>query len=514
MMPAFQTPSWIGDTNNFTNTPEWITKWFTAYMTECYYPAFVPGYTLVSVDGIVQRSAPSASQPAPNQYTYQWDIAYTFADPNGKTGNWEEIFSYKTRQPFYSMNGKQVSRYAVSTGRSGTLAGGVSGFIPLEGSETEASGVQVVITKGYFGATTTEGLAYEIVYQDGQYYLLTYLPGDSGNVYEVLGPFPDQESAAAAGQAHVAEYTIDIINEEKEEARDQEGEVGLDPVYTRPEGSLGTVSGAVSDYVPGFAYQFVDAKSWQDAIDMGVFSDYEITGAISERSIELAGEPLFGYTDAGEYGFDKAEFTLAMGYKLKFDLDCKDFEFAGDTIFGGTTDIDFDLAVIMEGGDSFMIEMGDRSNPPTLSIILDGNDMSPYAYNDMATLGTVDRSARLSLTSVEQMVSTRPEGTPTRPIDPSVPEGPTVPDIPGSATGDVLADDPYIKPPFKPGPGGIPIGPDPVLPDPKPDPIDPTPEPPKDDDDDEEESSGMSGLFLAAGAVVLIALLMFARRSE
>ena len=503
-------PSWVVSDNGFSNTFEWVSEYFTKYMDELYYPALLPGYSVAQVNGIVQRQAPEGSASGPDANTYQWDVSYDYIGP-GTSGTWEETFSFKVKEPYYTF-ANQPCRYAVSMGRQGTLAAGATGFTPLEEGQASDPDAVVVMSRQYFGATTELGLAAEIEKRGDKYYVIMYLPGDEENVYEVAGPFDTLASAAEIAQQHIDEYTVDIVNAELEEARDQAGEAGQTPSFTTPEGDLGTVSGQIPDYVPGFAYKPANAATWQEAIDQGVLVDYDITAAVKGKTLDLAGQPLFGYTSEGSYGFDQVVFTVASGYKLTFDLDCNDFEHAGETWFGmqRTADVDFELQVIMEGGDRFALYMGSREEPPVLSIILDGEEKTVYEYSDTATFGTIDRSAQLTLVKIEQQTSVLPEGTPTTPIPKNDGSGGVVyvPDIPGSSTGDVIGGDVFVNPTLPPtvGPGP---GFDPVIPDPTPDPVDPSPDPDPDTDDDEE--SGLGGLALIAMAVLGIILLgMFA----
>ena len=285
-----------------------------------------------------------------------------------------------------------------------------------------------------------------------------------------------------------------MINDEREEQVEENLEAGQDVNDIQDSddgGDLGTISGNIPDRPTGFKYELADFDSWQQLINDGILVNVDITGSISGKRIDLAGMPFFGIQSPGAYGFDKCLFEVAMGYKLTFDLDCSDFDIEGAKWYS-SDQTDFNLEIIMEGGDTFELDMGDRTTPAYLSIILDGVEKSPYTASGQSI--AVDREAQLKLQSLSKLVSTTPEG---------FPEDGTV----GGTDIDDIIDD---QNPFQPEEQD-----DNIKPDPKPDPDDPT----KDDNggsDMTSDTSAFASLGMAAliGLVAVIAIVAIGRRSD
>lgn len=484
---SYSTPSWVMTPDPFRDTFTWISFYFKLYVDEIYYPRFLPGYQLDKVNGIVQRANPSPNQASPNENTYQWDISYSWIAPDGSRGDWEETFYYKTAPPYYSMD-NQNSKFALSMGRNGSLAVGATGYTKLEGGvDVNPDTPPRVVVIGTFAMTNTK--SYEIEIRVDEYYVICYKPGDDQNVVDVLGPFTTQAEAQAAADAHVDAYTIDIINDEREaeaerRKEDDDGQ-GVSDVYdSSVSGDLGTVSGAISDRPSGFKYELIDVNTWTELVEMGIIEGVDITGAFDGTTIDLAGMPFFGTESAGSYGFDKATFTVAMGYKVKFNLKCDNFDVEGEYAFS-RNETDFELDIIMEGGDFFELDMGDRQDPARLSIILDGVERSPYEAS--ATSIVVDRSARMKLLSTSMLVDDRNQ---------NLPEGFTPQDLEDTGLDDIINPDPTYDPPPQD---------DQTKPDPRPGP-NPEPEPQDDDNGGSDEAS--SSTFANIGVAALVGLVL------
>ena len=242
----------------FENTEAWVSEVFIGYVEDVLYPGFWPADEqpkVVEITGIVQTAAPSSNQPAPNQNTYQWHVAYIYELADGSRGPWEEILFYKTKRPYYSFQGQNDSiPVAVSMGRAGNLAVGSSGFTPLEGGVQASPDAVSIIDVGYFGGSTEQPQGYEIELRGSDFYVIKYRPNEYPNVSEVAGPFTTREEAQTEAQAWIAQFTIDVINEEVETERQEYAEAGssvedfTDGVF---DGDMGTISGNIPDRPKG-----------------------------------------------------------------------------------------------------------------------------------------------------------------------------------------------------------------------------------------------------------------------
>jgi hypothetical protein len=488
----------------FENSSNWVEAQFFGYMENIYYPLWLPGYYVVSVNAIVQRANPSPTQASPNENTYQWDIAYTYSSPDGTQGNWEETMVYKTQKPYYIISSGQnpvESRIGITTGRAGTLAVGAVGWTSLDESLDYAEDAVRVVSVGHWGSSSGAGhektIAFQIEERADGFYLVKYLPNEYPNVFEVVGPLSEEEARLLARE-FVAEHTVDVINAEREEANDEYGEAGSDAMDATTgvvDGDLGTISGDVPDRLDYSKYVPMAFLGWSDAVNdytPNPFATFETTAELSGDTARMVGEPLFGYWDQ----FDSMVFEVAAGFKITIDVDAENFPVEEGTL---DTDNDFNFTVILESGDTFSLDMGDRNLAPQLSIIVDGEEKSPYNFPTQR--GLVDAAASVKLVSIygldnlfDFVVETKPGGE-----------------------SDVDLDDLIHRPGPKPGTG--------LLPGHRPNPGNPdgtlpgsgagsSPSTSNGDEEEEDDSSGSLWLGLGLVASVLIMLFLLSGRSE
>ena len=480
----------------FSNTRAWVEDVFRGYMEDVYYPLFFPGNEpkIIQFNGIIQTAAPSGLQPTPNQWTYQWHVAYVYEFPDGETGDWEEILFYKTKRPYYSYQGTPDSiPAAVSMGRMGNLAVGATGFTTLEDGQQSNPDAVFTITVSMFGADVNSPIAYEIELRGSEFYVIQYRPNEHPNVAQVAGPYDSKEEAEAEGMRWLNMFTVDVINEENETGFDEYGEAGQtvedfsEGVF---DGDMGTISGDIPDRPAGTRYSPMAFLGWSDAIndyDPAPFAIISTDAELKGDVASLQGEPLFGAWDE----FNVLTFEVSSGFKITLDVDLINFPVEEGTF---DTDRDFSFNVILEGGDTFSLDMGTRDLPPQISIIVDGQEKTPYSMTEQR--GMVDSSATVRLVSIKALNNLFDYEPPMN-VSPDI----NLEDLVVDFTSD--DETPGDKPDPKPSPGTLP-GQN----------FEPSPSGGSNNDDDEDEDSGSLWLGLGLAAGVLLLLLFVSRRGE
>jgi len=135
--------------SNFSNTENWVKTKFLNYYNNCWGPNF-GGYSIKTVHAISQRAAPSNTQDSPNENTYQWDISYTYLNPDGTEGDDCKTFFYKTTG-VYNYTGDKWNtsscKHYFNLGNWGSCLATGQGFTKLGSGEVAAD--SWVLSKQY-----------------------------------------------------------------------------------------------------------------------------------------------------------------------------------------------------------------------------------------------------------------------------------------------------------------------------------------------------------------------------
>lgn len=138
----------------------------------------------------------------------------------------------------------------------------------------------------------------------------------------------------------------------------------------------------------------VPFQGWEDAFDM---ADSPFASGSKIEESEVAGDQIAMVKDTGVFGFgDKYSAVylyIKPDYKVVIDVDAKGLEKSGP----GDKDVSFEAQLV--GGDAFVLDFVSRNSPTVLSVIIDGQERSPYTPEDTA-FEIVDASATLVLVNI------------------------------------------------------------------------------------------------------------------
>jgi hypothetical protein len=173
------------------------------------------------------------------------------------------------------------------------------------------------------------------------------------------------------------------------------------------EAPAGALEGAERADGNGFEYKNVAFTGWEDAFAM---ADTPFTAASAVDAYGISGDVITMYKDPGVFGFGSEYSSVFLiikdGYRVMFDVNADDL---GNWGFG--SDVDVDVTVVLEGGDMFRLDMTSRAEATIFSIIIDGEERSPFTPKAEGLKGLVDESATLTLKTIHKLIVATLENT-------------------------------------------------------------------------------------------------------
>lgn len=138
----------------------------------------------------------------------------------------------------------------------------------------------------------------------------------------------------------------------------------------------------------------VPFKGWEDAFDM---ADSPFASGSKIEESEVAGDQIAMEKNTGVFGFGDRYSAVYLYIKPEFkvviDVDAKGLEKSGP----GDEDVSFEAQLV--GGDAFVLDFVSRNSPTVLSVLLNGEEASPYTPED-TSFEIVDASATVVLVNI------------------------------------------------------------------------------------------------------------------
>lgn len=138
----------------------------------------------------------------------------------------------------------------------------------------------------------------------------------------------------------------------------------------------------------------VPFKGWEDAFDM---ADSPFASGSKIEESEVAGDQIAMEKNTGVFGFGDRYSAVYLyvkpGFKVVIDVDAKGLEKSGP----GDKDVSFEAQLV--GGDAFVLDFVSRNSPTVLSVLLNGEEASPYTPED-TSFEIVEASATVVLVNI------------------------------------------------------------------------------------------------------------------
>ena len=132
---------------------------------------------------------------------------------------------------------------------------------------------------------------------------------------------------------------------------------------------------------PEERYEFVPVAftGWEDAFSMEN-TPFGPSSKITDA--DVSGDQIYMEKNTGAFGiganYSAVYLYIKEGYKVVFDVDAKGLEKAGP----GDEDVSFEAQLM--GGDAFVLDFVGRNAPTQLSVLINGEERTPYTPQDTA----------------------------------------------------------------------------------------------------------------------------------